>query len=510
MTLQFNALVRTIMAGGGGVASLPALSSFALVGDSLTQFGSGYLGLNAVALTRDSAGTVTLTKAGHGIYGPSSPVYLLNCNDASYEGEYIATSVNANTLSLAGGVTGAAGATTTQALGGIIQTNRHGRRGYWPWLNSARNGGLIYKGSFGQGGDSAAQMVQATTQALAKNPDAVIIVAGINDVYSLNYAPAVAWANVKALIDQVNAAGKVAVCCGVTPVSAGNAGYSAQNVADHFAVDAQIQAYCEASPGNRLYADIRTPLFDVAGQQAYSWSVYDSIHWTTRGAKAVGEAIAAALAAATAQAPVLLPVSAADAATVNGWTSHVRRGPWVATAGGTFGAGMSGAAPAGSSWTRSGAGVGVCSIVDPGDAKGIFAQAVFTPGTTNEDLVFHPWTNVAATIASLGLLATDTVILSCEVEWAGAHAANLGLIELSVDSRTAALPYVTNSKATDGEAAESATTRWADSGTQVFATGPLKLDAAVTGLVMNLRAKFFAASASAFTLRSRRFNIRKL
>ena len=510
MPLQFNQFVRALMAGGGGVAALPALSSFALVGDSLTQFGAGYLGLNAVTLTRDAAGTVTFTKAGHGIYGPSTPVYILNCTDASYEGEYTATAIDANTLSLAGGVAGAAGTTTTQTLGGLLQTNRTSRRGYWAWANSARSGGLVLKGVFGQGGDTAAQMVQATTQALAKNPDAVIIAAGSNDVYSLNLAPSVAWANIKALIDQVNAGGKVAICLAVTPVGSGNANYSAQNVADNHTVNADMQAYCAASPSNRLYVDAFTPMFDVAGQQAYSWSVYDTIHWTSAGAKVIGDALGTALAGATALAPTLLPVSAADTGAVLGWTKSVLKGPWTATTGGTFGAGMSGTAPAGSSWTRSATGVGVCSIVDPGDGKGMFAQTVFTPGGVNEDMQYWPWTNTAPTIAALGVATTNKVMLACEIEWSGASASNLGFIELKADSRTSGAPYVSNSIATDGESGETASGRFPDSGTQVFVTGPLQLDAAVATIPLSVRARFFAASASALTLKVRRVCLYKL
>ena len=511
MPLQFNQFVRALMAGGGGAAGLPALSSFALVGDSLTQFGAYYLGLNAVTLTRDAAGTVTFTKAAHGIYGPSTPVYILNCTDASYEGEYTATAIDANTLSLAGGVAGAAGTTTTTSLGGLLQTNRTSRRGYWAWFNSACGGGLVLKGVFGQGGDTAAQMVQATAQALAKNPDAVILVAGINDVYSLNLAPAVAWANIKALIDQVNAGGKVAICLAVTPVGSGNAGYSAQNVADNQTVNSDMQAYCAASPGNRLYVDAFTPMFDVAGQQAYSWSVYDTIHWTSSAGKVIGgDALGPALAGATALAPVLLPISAADTAAVNGWTKSVLKGPWTTTTGGTFGAGMSGTAPAGSSWTRSATGVGVCSIVDPGDGKGMFAQTVFTPGGVNEDMQYWPWTNTAPTIAALGVATTNKVMLACEIEWSGASASNLSFIEVKADSRTSGAPYVSNSIATDGESGETASGRFPDSGSQVFVTGPLQLNAAVATINLNIRARFFAASASALTLKVRRVCLYKL
>lgn len=294
------------------------------------------------------------------------------------------------------------------------------------------------------------------------------------------------------------------------PVGSGNAGYSAQNVADNQTVNADIQAYCAASPSNRLYVDAFTPMFDVAGQQAYSWSVYDTIHWTSAGAKVIGDALGTALAAATDLAPVLLPVSAADTGAVLGWTKSVLKGPWTTTTGGTFGAGMSGTAPPSTSWTRSGAGVGVCSIVDPGDGKGMFAQTVFTPGTTNEDLIYYPWTNTAPTIAALGVATTNKVMLACEIEWSGASASNVSTIELKADSRTTASPFVTNSMATDGEVIESAAGRFPDSGSQVFVTGPLQLDAAVATIHLNIRARFFAASASSLTLKVRRVCLYKL
>lgn len=148
--------------------------------------------------------------------------------------------------------------------------------------------------------------------------------------------------------------------------------------------------------------------------------------------------------------------------------------------------------------------------MDPGDGNGIYAQTVFTPGGVNEDLVYWPWTNTIPTLATLGLSTTDTVRVTCEVEWSGAQAANMTTVELSVDSRTTAAPFVTNSLATDGRGGETVATRFPDSATQIFCTGPLKLDPGVVKVSVQLRFRFIAASASPVTVRVRRLCIDKL
>lgn len=495
--LPFRKHLLAILASGGAVSATP-LTSFALVGDSLTQYGNLYLNLNTIVLTRTS-NVVTFTKAGHGIFGTGTPVYLLNTTDSSFEGMYLATYVDANNLSLSGGPTGADGTTTGTANTGLTQQNRFARRGAWAWAQASKSGGLKFLGAYGQGGDMAENMSGATTQALALNPDAIILGAGINNVFAGSQSAATAWANIQARIDQINAGGKVAVCVSITPPTTAYASWSAAKMTAAQTVNASIQAYCAASPSNRIYVDAWTPLYDSGSNGAYSWATYDTLHWTTAAAKLVGEAVASAIAANTSAAPALLPVSASDTGTVNGAARFILRGPWVNTGGGLLGGGMTGSAPAGTAWTRTSTGTGVCSIVDPGDGKGFQAQCVFTPGAANEDLAYWPWTNSAPTLATLGLTSSDTIALAVEVEWSGAQSANLGRIELFIASQTSGLFGI----ASDGNDLESSAVRYPDSGTKVFYTGPVKLNASWTNVTAKVELRFVAASASALTLKVR-------
>ena len=410
------------------------------------------------------------------------------------------------TITLSGGPTGADGTTTGTANTGLTQQNRFARRGAWAWTQAAKNGGLKFIAAFGQGGDMAENMSGAVTQALALNPDAIILGAGINNVFAGSQSAATAWANIQARIDQINAGGKVAVCVSITPPATGYASWSAAKMTAAQTVNASMQAYCAASPSNRIYVDAWTPLYDSGSNGAYSWATYDTLHWTTAAAKLVGEAVATAIAANTATAPTLLPVSSSDTGTVNGATRFILRGPWVTTGGGALGAGMTGSAPVGTAWTRTGTGSGVCSIVDPGDSKGIQAQCVFTPAAANDEAVYYPWTNSPPTLATLGLTSADTIAVAIEVEWSGAQAANLARIDLAVQSQTSGLYGI----ATDGGDIESVAARYPDSGSKVFYTGPVKLNASWTNVNTLLAARFIGSSASALTLKVRRVCLFKL
>lgn len=409
--------------------------SFVSVGDSLTAFANTSVNITGNTLSRDASGLITVAKTAHGLAGQPK-VWLANTTDTSYErfGQ-INANTDANNFFLQTSDTGLAGSTTGAANSVALIQNQPTQRGAWLWYNSFLKGGGRYLGNFGQGGLAAGSMGVAMTQALLLNPDIVIVAAGINDVYAFSESVATATAAITALVDQVTAAGKRALVLAITPTSQSYTFWTLAKNQNALDTNTNMAAYCAASPSNRLFVDINTPLYDSTNHCAFSWVTFDTLHWTTRAATLIGQTIFNATASWFTWPTNLLPSASGDTGTVSGWQKFNNLGPWVNTAGGAVGTGMSPAAsaPVGANWFRSlGTGAGVCSIVTPGDGIGFWAQCVYTPAGTNEAIQYYPLGNGTHTLAALGLSVGDTVGLACELNVSGAQGANYDGFNLQV------------------------------------------------------------------------------
>lgn len=486
------------MAQGGAVAGPIADPQFALVGDSLTQFGNQGISLNTRTLTRDAAGLVTVAFTSHGIFGEPK-INIVNCSDTSYEGYYDKITIDANSFSYQTSVTGAAGSITGGSLTQAVIQNRHGGGGYWMWLQSLMAGGGRSAGNFGQGGDLSNEMANAVAQACATSAEFVILCAGINDINTGGASGATVISRVATHVSAITAAGKKCVLLSVTPLGSGFA-TAGKNTAT---LDANAGFAALHNGTNIFYADAHQDLVDTGATQftdgrAWTWATSDGVHWGERAAKLIAGRIYAAVEPKITTVNCL-PTSNGNLPTIPGYTAIREYSEWDSTGGGTQGTGSTGTlATKQTALSNNAATTIVNSLVDRGSAAlGYYNHQVITPGGAH--IVTNYWmTNSGVTIGSLGLTTSDTVIFALECSIAGAIAANMSMLNLTLQTNSSGAFGLT--LCGDGVALSSSAYRTDDLTDVVLMTGEMKLNASVTHLLSKLETRYLAAG-SAHTLR---------
>jgi lysophospholipase L1-like esterase len=481
--------------------------SFVLVGDSNLAFGFNDPSITLTAgntITRDAAGLLNVAKTSHAIVG-NPKVFLTGLADNSYEvlGDMIV--VDANNFAVQSSVLGAAGSTTGGSVGRVLQMMRQNQRSIWPHIQSEAELGLEFKGVLAEEGNTAQAMADNVTKALALDPDVVILAAGTNNVWSASgESAATTFGHIQALADAVTAAGKKVIICAVAPIRSNYVNYNATKNTACIAVNALIEAYCDASPSNRAYADIHTPLYDTGISEAYDWTSVDGVHWRARAAKAVGEAIFAAFGAWFDIDTGMLPTSSSDTSVVRGHNKHNRRGPWATTSGGTVSGAVTGNVPSGWSVVETGSGACVCDIVAPVDGLGHWAEVVFTPAAANDAFTIYPFTNAGISLAALGVAQNDVVAFGCEVEISGGHAGNMQRFGLSVIQGSGGIAALALNLSSGGDTGA----LMFDSFSGQLLSEPIKLTTA--GVFAPQIIVTASAAGSAITLRVRRCCVYKL
>lgn len=475
----------------GARAGVPPISAprFAVVGDSLTMFSSLLSGLNGVTVTRDAAGLLNVAKSTHQLYG-SQPVYLANLNDESFECFGYTTFVDANNFTIQTPVTGAPGSTTGSALGYGVIANRITASGVWMWLQSKLKGGGRLLGNYGQGGDRLDQMTGAVGKVAATSADIALVNGGINDL-NQSATAATIIARMQAHVDTLVAAGKRVCIISVTPLGSSWPATEAKKLTT-WAVNAGFAAMAAANPASVCYADAYTPLADPAYQgagldgRAYSWAVYDGIHWTQKSARFVGGAVDAAVSPWITPSTAL-PANSTDLPVVAGFTAIKQYGPWTSAGGGYNNTGSTGTVQP-RLQVFPGPNTVVNSLVDRG-ADGYWQRQVITPGGSGgfNDYIQN---NAGETLASLGLTTSDEVMAIAEVAVSNAEASGFKEIVLHLNAEG----EMQGRAATGG--AMSGAGQWTDSFEDVLVTGSLKLTAATTKVYMRIGMSFLGASAN--------------
>lgn len=493
MKLLFQLMLRS----GGGAAPI-ANPQFALVGDSLTQFGSNAVALNGVTMTRDAAGVVTVAKTSHGIYG-SPTCYTFNCTaDTSYEALAEVTVINANSYSYPTSVTGLAGSIVGTTNTSTTIQNRLAGVSYWVHLQSLFTGGARMLGNFGQGGDRADEMAGAVASACATAAEFVILAAGINDINTGGASGATVISRISTHVDTIIAAGKKCVLVGVTPLGSAFASIG-KNTAT---LDANTGLSALANGTTIFFADPHPDLVDTGATQfttgaAWSWVATDGVHWGERTAKIVAQKIYDAIAAKVTVVNCL-PTSVGNLPTIPGYTAIFERGAWDATVGGSNGVGSSGnITPKMSVASSNAATTIVNSLVDRGSsALGYYQNQVITPGGAGHDVSTFFYGNSGIAIGSLGLTTSDTVILVAEYCIEGATASNVTKINLQIQSNSSGGFGLASCG--DYGALSNGNFRNDSLTDIILMTGPLKLNASITTLLSKVDCRVGGAGA-AFT-----------
>lgn len=490
MSARRSVLIASLQAMKSGISKI-LNPTFALVGDSLTMFNNTSTGLNAVTVTRDAAGLLTVAKSAHNING-TQPVYLANMNDASYEVLGMSIYNSANSFSIQSNVTGAAGSTTGQALGVGNVLNRITPSGLWLWLQSRMSGGGRLLGNYGQGGDRLDEMVGATAKAAASSADIIIINGGINDL-NASATAATIISRMQTAVNTLLAANKRVCIVGVTPLGSAWPATEAKKLTT-IAANAGFQAIAAANSANVVYADAYTPLADPAYQGAgldgrcYSWAVYDGIHWTAKAADLVGAAVWSA-AQSMVTVSSMLPSTSSELPAIAGYTAVKQYGPWTNTGGGYNNTGSSGTVQP-RLQVFPGPNTVVNSLVDRG-ANGYWQRQVITPGGSGG---FNNYiqSNSGESLTSLGLTTSDEVLVVAEVNVANAEASGLRGVTLHINAQNEA-----QGRAQGG--GDTAGSGWTDNFSAVLVAGPLKLTASTTTLYLRHSMTFAGASANQCT-----------
>jgi len=489
--------------GSVGASALVPVSNprFALVGDSLTQYGSNYAALNTKTLTRDAAGLVTVAFTNHGIFG-TPDINIVNCSDTSYEYYGPKITIDANNFSYQTSVTGSAGSIAGTANTAAVIQNRIQGVGYWMWLQNLMGGGGRMLGNYGQGGDLASEMGAAVTLACATAAEFVIICAGINDINSGGASGATVISRVTTHVNTIIAAGKKCVILSITPLGSAYA-TSGKNTAT---LDANAGLSALANGTTIFYADAHQDLVDTGATQftdgrAWTWATSDGVHWGERAAKLIAGRLYTAISAAI-TVTNCLPTASGNMPTIPGYTAIREYGEWDSTGGGTQGTGSTGTLATKQTALSSNAATTIVnSLVDRGSsALGYYNHQVITPNGAH--IVDNYWmTNSGVTIGSLGLTTSDTVIFAVEVSLTGAIAANMSMLSLVIQSNSSGAFGI--SSAGDYVALSSSAYRNDDLTDVILMTGPLLLNASVTHLLSKLETRYTAAG-TAHTLRQGR------
>lgn len=482
-------LLNKLLMRVGGVVPIEN-PRIALVGDSLTQYGNANVLLNGVTLTRDVAGVVTVAKTAHGIWG-TPEIYTFNCSDESYEAMATCTVIDANNYSYPTGVIGAAGSISGGSLTQTTIQNRFTLASYFVWLQSRCEGGLRFRGNFGEGADQSDAWGGATALACATDADFVVFSGPINDINTGGVSGATVVSRMQVHVDTCLAAGKKVVLTGVAPIGSAIATI-AKNTAT---LDANtgLAAIAAANPGTVFFANPHPDLVDTGATQfttgqAWSWVTYDTLHWGPRTANIIGgkqyDAIAAYI-----ETTSVLPTSSGLLPIIPGYTAVIQWGPWTGAGGGTNGTGSSGTVNPNLVVGSSNAATTIVnSLVDRGDGTGYWQHQVMTSGGANHNVTDYIPSSSGVTLASLGLTSADTIVFALECQASNILACSLTGLQLDVLSNGSGL-YGLGRCGGFGNT----NSTMDDSFSDVLVTGEFKLNASVTTIYPKLTFMFSGA-----------------
>lgn len=525
--LPVSFLVGLLQAAGGAVYPSPLTGNIqtALVGDSITAFGNAQQVLaSGLALASDSSGNITATVTNQ-IYG-NPEVYPNNINDATFE-VYGRNTYNSASISIATARTTVA-STTAQTNGAVTMWNRFTGRGIFMNLKSLFQGGLEFAGNYGHGGQKAQNMGPQMDYALSRNPNLVILMAGINDINGTGATAATVFGYVQTLIQKCVTAGVPVVVLAVMPVGTAISGYATLNGTGASSIqqlNVLLRNYVATIPTKAVFADTFTPVFDTTNGCFYTAMTVDGLHPKAIAATLMAPPVYAAM-SPWVTCPVLLPTSAADTGSVNGHAKFIIQGPWVTTNGGVFATGVTastgasgtpgtlnyipsggtGGLPPGWEGLRGvGSPTATCSLFDPGDGKGIKAQIIAQAAATGDSVEMAPIFN--GTLTSLGLNQGDEICIAAEVDWSNGTGSGLGLVSMTVQSNSSGA----YGQATTAETNESAAGGFPDSMTgRILVTGWMKINnASFTSLQAFVTAQFGSPGASPAVINMRRFTVYK-
>lgn len=488
-----------------------------LIGDSITAYGNYQQAVPAATTFTRSGGAITATISNI-LYGYPE-VYLQDMNDPTYEvmgrNTYASGAVAIATSS-------GASDTSTGTTTGITHWGRFTPRGIWSSLFSLFKGGIEFGGNYGHPGGNASAMSGPTSSqvayALSRTPQLCIVMAGVNDAKLGGATGLSVYTSVKAIIDQLTAAGVPVVVCAITPLGTGYTAITENIIGDPnsstitTSANVRLKAYCAANQSLMVFADTFTDLCDKSGGTG-NWVLYasmtpDQIHPRTNAAMLMAARVQTAMSTFV-TAPTLLPTTSTDTGSVNGHSRFLLRGPWVTTTGGTFSAGCTGSLPP--AWTANRAAGSACtsvsSIVDPGDSKGMKVQVVCTPTAANDALATNIY--ASATLSSLGLAIGDEIALGVEIDWSNAVASGLGAVNVILQSNTSGL-YGYASTGELPTAPEPAGNLPDTMTGRIMMTGWIKItSASFTALSGTVNAVFASAPGPAATISIRRATIFK-
>lgn len=493
--LSLNFMSRAAVFSSKGLAKIVNLL-MARVGDSITQYSNFYVSLNTRTLTRDANGLVTVAMTGHGVFGEPN-INIVNCSDTSYEYFGPKITVDANSFRYQTAVTGLAGSIVGTANTAVVVQNRYAAIGYWQWFQSKCLGGARDAGNFGQGGDRADEMTAAVTKAIATGAHAITILAGTNDING-GATGAVTLGRVNALIDAVLAAGRIAIVVGVPPLGAAFA-TSGKNTATLFVNDALRLRH----NGNTIYfVDVHPLLVDTGSTQfttgqAWPWATTDGVHLGERAAKLLGDLMYTVIGSRLTLTSVL-PTASGQLPTIPGWQAIGEYGEWDSTGGGFNGTGSSGVVATKTQVFSSNAATTVVnSLIDRGVGLGYYHNQVVVFGGAHI-VTNHYLTNSGTALATLGLTTADTVMAVLEYSISNAVTGGVSMVQLAIQSNSSGAFGLA---ACGDTAAVASTHRNEVVDDAVLVTGPLKLNASVTGLTLKTELRGNGVNANPVTFK---------
>jgi hypothetical protein len=553
-----------IVTSGGGVFPSFVNPIYGLSGDSHTLFTNLYAALGVgVTYTRDATTGVQTgaTGSNNNLFG-TPRVYPIWMSDQSFEVAARANNDTGSNFGSPAGTTSTAamfplvlppvrgGTALTQTNAAIINWERFSDKGIFTHLKGLFKGALEYGGNLGHGGALTSQMRPWNTYAKTLGWNICQFLGGTNDVKPASgLTPNQAFALVKAEVDFLTGMdgsgnGMAVILLSVFPLGVSNAGATTTNpqiigsptdatlysgvtqqgatYTNQYCLNYQLKQYAAANPSKVLFVDTFTPLYDTVNKVLYASMTGDDTHISGKGPPLCAAAAYATLSPYISGGSIL-PTSAADQGTVvNGHTRLAARGPWVGTVGGTFATGASadGAPASGTGglppgWVGSrlaGTGSMLCSVFDPGDGQGFKVRLIPNAATAADIFIAYPYGTSGVNFTTLGISGSDNAeyAFGCEIDWTGATAGGLGLIQVLAQSSGSG----THGTVTCGEETQTAAAPMADSGTAIVRyTGWMQLAGAttpgITAFNPQVVLKFNTASTTPPVITVRKFLILK-
>ena len=263
----------------------PAKNTVVLLGDSRTaQCGTSFTPTSVTSVGT----TVTVAATAHKlVVGQQFPIGT--ANETAYNGIFtVETTADANTFTY----TARSVPSAATATGSVYFTNGLLRRdyGYFNWLNAQLGGRLNVLFNAGIGGDTVQRMAGRLNHVTQFNPDYCFLQGGYND---LARTTAQIIADFTTIFTTLYNEGITVVALTETPLHSSAGSYSAANAQKLLAVNNWMRNYARTHKGI-LILDAFKALIDgtsATGQPLANmvWAA-DSVHWTPKASRAIGNA----------------------------------------------------------------------------------------------------------------------------------------------------------------------------------------------------------------------------